>query len=244
MKLDPLNLIGKSNHTKANLESMANLDSKALFVWPKSTKSGLGLLAKALLASAAKDPVTYLHAQQKCNSKWNDWVPMMDEELAKMTKYGVWEEVDKEAWMNVLCGKWVHTQKGEKRKARWVARGFEQRNVDIKRLFAAVINKDTLRAVLAISTRINYEIDSVDIVSAFLDGKLEQDNNIFVYPPKGYNGDFLKLLKLNKSLYGLEQAPRYFNKKMDKWLSSAGFTALRPTPVSLFKSRGRIQSFS
>ena len=51
--------------------------------------------------------------------------------------------------MNVLTGKWVHTQKGDKRKSNWVACDFRQRNVDNNKLFAAVINKDTLRAVLA-----------------------------------------------------------------------------------------------
>ena len=45
--------------------------------------------------------------------------------MPKLRRYGVWEEVDKEAWMNILTGKWVHTQKGDKKKSRWVARGFQ-----------------------------------------------------------------------------------------------------------------------
>ena len=59
----------------------------------------------------------------------------MNEELAKMTKYGVWEEVDEEAWMSILTGR-VH------RRSRWVTRGFQRQNVDINKLFAAVVNKD------------------------------------------------------------------------------------------------------
>lgn len=51
---------------------------------------------------------------------------------------------------------WVHTQKEGKRKSRWVARGFEQRNVDLSKFFAAVVNKDTLRAVLAILNVLDY----------------------------------------------------------------------------------------
>lgn len=128
----------------------------------------------------------------------------MDEELAKMAKYGVWGEVDREAWMNALSEKWVHTQKGDKRKSRWVARGFEQRNVNVNKLFAGVINKDTLRVVLAILNQIDFEIDSVDIVSAFLNGDLAPDDNIFVHPPQGYAGDTSKVLKLNKSVFQQE----------------------------------------
>ena len=86
-----------------------------------------------------------------------------------------------------------------------------------------MVNKDTLRAVLAILNYIDFEIDSVDIISASLNGELEPDDNIFVYPPEGYKEDSSKVLKLNKSLYGLKQAPRYFNKRIDSWLKSVGF---------------------
>ena len=127
--------------------------------------------------------------------------------------------------MNSLTGKWVHTQKGDKRKSRWVVRGFQQQNVDINKLYAAVVSIDTLRAVLAILDYVDFEIDTVDIISAFLNGELEPDDNIFVYPPEGYQGDSTKVLKLNRSLYGLKQAPRYFNKKIDSWLKSVGFVA-------------------
>ena len=146
--------------------------------------------------------------------------------------------------MNILTGKWVHTLKGDKRKSRWVARGFQQRNVDINKLFAAVANKDTLRAVLAILNYIDFEIHSVDIISAFLNGELEWDDNIFVYPPEGYAGDTSKILKLNKSLYGLKQAPRYFNKKIDSWLKSVGFIASKADTCLYFRKQARIRSFS
>ena len=78
-----------------------------------------------------------------------------------------------------------------------------------------MVNKDTLRAVLAILNYVDFKIDLVDIISAFFNEDLEPDDNIFSYPPEGYQGDSFKVLKLNKSLYGSKQAPRYFNKKID-----------------------------
>lgn len=56
-----------------------------------------------------------------------------------------------------------------------------------------MVNKDTLWAVLAILNYIDSEVDSVDIILAFLNGELEPDDNIFVYPPEGYHGDSTKV---------------------------------------------------
>ena len=83
---DLLNLIGQSNFVRS------------------LQKSTVQKYAKVLLASASTNPVGYLAARAK-SDLWDEWKPTTDEELAKMTKYGVWEEVDKEAWMNILTGK-------------------------------------------------------------------------------------------------------------------------------------------
>ena len=45
--------------------------------------------------------------------------------------------------------------------------------MSIKELFAAVVNKDTLRGVLAILAYVYFDIVSVDIISAFLNGDLQ-----------------------------------------------------------------------
>lgn len=88
------------------------------------------------------NPVGNLTARAK-SDLWEDHKPTMDV-----------CEVDKE----------VHTLKGNKRKLRWVARGSQQWNVDINKLFAAVVNKDTLRAVLAI---LNYiDVKSTQLISS------------------------------------------------------------------------------
>ena len=80
---DPIDLIGHSNFVQS-LE-----------------KSTVQRFAKSLLAT---NPVGYLAGRAK-SGLWDEWKPTMDEELAKMTKYGVWEEVNKEAWMIILTGK-------------------------------------------------------------------------------------------------------------------------------------------
>ena len=78
---------------------------------------------------------------------------------------------------------------------------------------------------------VNYfdlEGDQVDIVAAFLNGDLEEV--IYMDPPEGSDLPNGKVLRLRKSLYGLRQSPRCFNKAFDKWLQEQGFKAAKADP--------------
>jgi hypothetical protein len=63
----------------------------------------------------------------------------------------------------------------------------------------------------------------MDVKSAFLNGELEE--KVYVKQPPGYikEGEEHKVLKLDKALYGLRQAPRAWNIKLDRTLKSLGF---------------------
>jgi len=56
------------------------------------------------------------------------------------------------------------------------------------------------------------ELCSVDITSTFMDGDL--DGEIYMKQPEGFQiGDPNKVCRLRKSLYGLKQSARQWNKK-------------------------------
>jgi hypothetical protein len=60
-------------------------------------------------------------------------------------------------------------------------------------------------AVLAIAADLDLEIHQLDIKTAFLNGKLDED--VYIQQPPGYhNGNHVQACKLNKALYGLKQA--------------------------------------
>ena len=62
----------------------------------------------------------------------------------------------------------------------------------------------------------------MDVRSAFLNGELEEE--VYVHQPAGFvDDDPHKVLKLRKALYGLRQAPRAWNAKLDLTLQSLGF---------------------
>ena len=64
----------------------------------------------------------------------------------------------------------------------------------------------------------------MDVKTAFLNGDLEEE--IYMEQPKGFvkPGEEHLVCKLKKSLYGLKQSPRAWNKKLHEQLDQAGFT--------------------
>jgi hypothetical protein len=153
-----------------------------------------------------------------------------------MDKYEVWTVTDRVPGIKPLKAKWVFTRKidGETGKpaaykARWVAKGFQQcEGVDYNELFASVAHKDSIRVFLALVNYLNLECDQVDIKAAFLNGDLPEI--IYLEPPEGSNIPSHKVLLLRKSLYGLKQSPRCFNKAFDQWMREQGLVPTHADP--------------
>ncbi|CAC5414014.1 unnamed protein product [Mytilus coruscus] len=95
---------------------------------------------------------------------------------------------------------------GERKvKARLVVRGFEEEN-EVKS-DSPIVHKESLRLFLALASTSEFDIHSIDIKAAFLQGK-EIDRVIFVKPPKELSSDKSVAWKLNKCVYGLIDASR------------------------------------
>jgi len=93
----------------------------------------------------------------------------------------------------VSC-KWVFKIKknsaGEinKYKARLVAHSFTQQyGVNYDKTYAPVARLALLRLILAIAARRDWDIDVFDFHSAFLNGKLDEDEVIFMELPPGFD---------------------------------------------------------
>ena len=179
-------------------------------------------------------PNTYQQARN--SSEGEQWQSAINEELAKMDKYSVWTVVDRQPSMRVIGARWVFTRKIDGQtglpstyKACWVAKGFSQvEGLDFNELFASVAHKDSNRLFLSIVNHLDLECDQVDITAAFLNGDLEE--TIYLNPPEVSNIGQDKVLLLRKSLYGLKQSPRCFNKRLDKWLQSQGLVPTSADP--------------
>ncbi|SGY38242.1 BQ5605_C003g01985 [Microbotryum silenes-dioicae] len=108
-------------------------------------------------------------------------------------------------------------------KGRLVARGDSQRSgIDFDETFAPVAKFTSIRALLALAAAHGYHVHQADIDKAYLHGKL--DTPLYIRVPKGIYMPG-KVLQLHRSLYGLRQAGRIWNDKIDSALSALGYVA-------------------
>jgi len=95
-----------------------------------------------------------------------------------------------------------------------VARGFSQRyGVDYVDTYAPVVRYDSIRTLLAMSTVEKLEIFQFDVKTAFLYGDLKEE--IWIELPEGPWRSEERIVKLQKSLYGLKQSPHCWNEKLN-----------------------------
>jgi hypothetical protein len=111
-----------------------------------------------------------------------------------------------------------------KHKAHLVARGFMQREgIDFNDTFAPVARMESVRLLFALAAQEGWRVHHMDVKSTFLNGDLKEE--VYVHQPLGFaipdKED--KVLRLRKTLYGLRQASRAWNTKLDSTLKGMGF---------------------
>jgi hypothetical protein len=111
-----------------------------------------------------------------------------------------------------------------KHKDRLVAKGYVQREgIDFDEVFAPVSRLDSVRLLLALATHEGWLVHHLDIKSAFLNGDLIEEVYVVQSPGFVKKGQESRVYGLNKALYGLRQAPRAWNIKLDNTLKKLGF---------------------
>jgi hypothetical protein len=125
---------------------------------------------------SSTEPISYWEAVKHPYSK--QWEEAMKEEFEALNRNRTWDLVDEEPILKsgkrVIGCKWVYKLKrnldGTKRfKARLVIWGFEQEyGIDYNETFAPVAKFVTVRILLTLAARFNWEIKQMDVVTAFL----------------------------------------------------------------------------
>ena len=80
--------------------------------------------------------------------------------------------------------------------------------VDHDETFAPTIRFESVRALVALAASMGWELDQMDVATAFLYAKLEEET--FVDIPEGAVpvGEGNRVWKFRKCMYGLKQSPR------------------------------------
>ena len=100
----------------------------------------------------------------------------------------------------------------EKHKARIVALGYQQRqNIDFVATFSSTASYVTIRLVLALTALPNWFSVDLHATGAFISVPVPPEGQVFLKGIPGYPLPEGKCLKLEKTIYGIKQAPiNYF----------------------------------
>ena len=215
---------------------------------PSSSEDELDVLRPAhqsLSSTHSGYPRTFREAVGKEDGEF--WREAALSELQSLMENGTWEVVDAPAGCKALRSQWVFTIKHnsdgtvERYKARLVADGRGQRmGVDYHEVFSPTFKPATLRVILALAATHDLHLRSIDFSSAYLNGDLEEE--VYMTQPEGFpQGSPSQVLRLKKSLYGLKQAGRQWNKKLFSQLESMGFKAIESDKSCYIYSRGSVK---
>ncbi|GKA90663.1 putative ribonuclease H-like domain-containing protein [Tanacetum coccineum] len=147
---------------------------------------------------------------------WNNWV------------YWTLVDLPRDKW--AIGTKWVFRNKKDERgivvknKARLVAQGHTQEEgIDYDEVFAPVARIEAIRLFLAYASFKDFVVYQMDVKSAFLYGKIEEE--VYVCQPPGFEDPHFpnKVYKVEKALYGLHQAPRAWYETLSTYLLDNGF---------------------
>ena len=188
------------------------------------------------------DYPTYHQAMTRPDA--DEWKAAMDSEVNVLIGMNTWTLVPRteatRLGKQVIKSTWAFRQKRDpsgaptKKKARFCVRGDLQSKCEEFESYSPVVQWSTVRLMLILSIVHGLETRQVDYVNAFAQADLDKD--VFIEIPEGYdhNNDIDCVLKLNKSLHGMSDAPLMFFELLKKNLLSLDFQQLSHIDPCLF----------
>ena len=122
----------------------------------------------------------------------------------------------------VVSSKWIFKTKHssyvsiEKYKARFVSRGFSQKEgINYEETFAPVARYTSIITILSVASNMKWKLHQMDMKTTFLDGLIEEE--VYIEQSQGFKTGDQKthVCRLNKALYGLKKAPKAWYGRID-----------------------------
>lgn len=183
------------------------------------------------------EPSTVTEALESAEAA--SWKIAMDDEIKSMINNNTWILEKLPPNRKAIKCKWIFKIKRDangqisKYKARLVAKGFSQRpGLDFDETFAPVVRYDSIRYLIALAVTNGYTICQMDAVTAFLQGDLNE--NVYMEQPEKYKDGTNRACKLLKAIYGLKQAGRQWNIKLDAAIRKYGLIKSTADPCIYF----------
>nr|GEU98665.1 retrotransposon protein, putative, Ty1-copia subclass [Tanacetum cinerariifolium] len=191
------------------------------------------------------EPANYKAALLDPKSK--KWLNAMNVEMQSMKDNDVWVLVEPPPNGKTVGSKRLFKKKTDMDgvvhtyKARLVAKDYTQTlGIDYEETFSPVANIRAIGILIAIVAYYDYEIWQMVVKTAFLNGYLNEE--VYMEQPEGFvNPKYPNRLK--RSIYGLKQASRQWNKRFDDEIKKFSFTQNRDEPCIYLKASGRNITF-
>ncbi|CAI7817644.1 unnamed protein product [Closterium sp. NIES-54] len=179
----------------------------------------------------------------------SQWQASMDAEMASWKSTGTYVDEVPPPGANTVSGMWIFRVKRlpgspPAFKARYVARGFSQRQgVDFFHTFSPTSKMTTLRVLLHVAAQRDHELHSLDFSTTFLQGSLHEE--IWLRRPPGFTGSFPPGTQwsLRRPVYGLRQAPHEWHDTLRMTLAALGFAPSTSDPSLFLRTDATLPSF-
>lgn len=132
---------------------------------------------RLLLIQNSEEPSSFIEASRQV-----EWIEAMKSELDSIERNKTWDLVELPKDRKAIGLKWVFKEKKDpegkivKHKARLVERGYVQKpGIDYDEFFTPVARLQKVRVILALAGTNRWLVHHLDVKSAFLNGKLEQE---------------------------------------------------------------------
>jgi hypothetical protein len=183
------------------------------------------------------DPTTYSEAMASEHA--SDWTTALTEEFNALRELGVYKLVPRStvpSGRKIMRGRPVFKLKRDQHgkavrfKARYVCRGYSAVwGQDYTKTSAPTARLESFRVLTHLGAALDWEIDQIDIKTAFLHGLLESDEVCYMYQPEGFVevGKEDWVWELQKGLYGMKQGGLVWNRTMNEAMLAWGFKRLK-----------------
>ncbi|CAI7878351.1 unnamed protein product [Closterium sp. NIES-54] len=207
------------------------------------------LLAHEGDSDAPDIPTPRSYAEAITGPYFSQWQTAMDAEMASWKSTGTYVDAVPPSRANIVDGMWIFRVKrplgsSPVFKARYVARGFSQRQgVDFFHTFSLTPKMTTLRVLLHVAAQREYELHSLDFSTVFLHGSLHEE--IWPRRPPGFIGSFPggTQWSLRQPVYGLRQAPREWHDTLRTTLAALGFVPSTTDPPLFLRTDTSLPPF-
>jgi hypothetical protein len=183
-------------------------------------------------------PRSFQEAMRRPNADL--WREATDKEVAAILKNETYELVSRDELpptANILGNTWVFKIKtGGLHRARLCVRGdWQIPGVDYFEVFAPTSRLQSFRLILHLAATLGLVLKQVDFVTAFMNGKLQED--VYMRQIPGYEDPSRPhyVCKLKKALNGIRQAPRQWFAELREELTRLGLLQSERDPTIFFQ---------